>query len=259
MLVSAFGGKSKRIRKQVMLELKFENKRIDHVFLISGQLVTPILLGLNFCTEQGLVIDFSRKKFALNVDGEALELDFASATKAHNASKVGDPECRQVSEVKHLPTPQPTLTQTTADPLPTPPDTKFCEEDPYLSRCSPNNREREDKFLCFMESPSKGAGKDSCRIVEYGQVRNVLHNREGFVLRNSGKAAGNVVDNDVIEAMNVEAKNHAAQTGQDRESDTLLKPNHDLISSAEGETALAILREQLIREGICRIRKTTGY
>ena len=58
MLVSAFGGKSKRIRRQVMLELKFGNNHIDHVFLISEQLVTPILVGLNFCIDQGLVIDF---------------------------------------------------------------------------------------------------------------------------------------------------------------------------------------------------------
>jgi hypothetical protein len=85
--------------------------------------------------------------------------------------------------------------------------------------------------------------------VEYGQVWNVLHNREGFVLQNGEKAAGDV-DNDNSEAMNIEGKRHAAHSGQDRESDTLLKPNHDSISSAEGETALAILREQLIREGI---------
>jgi hypothetical protein len=38
MLVSALGGKSKRIRKQVMLELKFENKRIDHFSLFQGNL-----------------------------------------------------------------------------------------------------------------------------------------------------------------------------------------------------------------------------
>jgi hypothetical protein len=94
----------------------------------------------------------------LNIGGEALELDFASGTKADNVSEVGNPECRQVSEVKHLPTPQPTLTQKTADPLPTPPDTKFCEEDPYLSRCSPNKRESEDKFLCFTQSPSNDEG-----------------------------------------------------------------------------------------------------
>jgi hypothetical protein len=215
MLVSAFGGKSKRIRRQVMLELEFENNRIDHVFLISGQLVTPILFGLNFCIEQGLVIDFSRRKFTLDVDGEALELDFAYARGEDNVSKIDSPEYRQVSEVRHLTTSQPTLTQTTADNLPDLADTKFCEGDPCFPLCSPNKKKSEDKFLCFVDSSGEDKEEANYRIVEYGPVQNVLYNHEGLVLRNSENTAGNNVDDDDdIEAMNVEAKRRAACSGQ---------------------------------------------
>jgi hypothetical protein len=218
-----------------MLELKFENKRIDHVFLISGQPVTPILIGLNFRMAQELVIDFASWKFTFNVDGEALELDSACATKEDNVSRIGNLECRQVSEVGHLPTPQPTVIQTAADPLPTPLDIKFCAEYPNLSRCSSNSRENEDQFLCFMDSSSQDKDEDSYRLVECGQFRNVLHIRECLVQGNSENSAGDIVDN-CVEVMNVEARRHAAHSSHDREPDQLLEPNQNLMVFTEEDS-----------------------
>jgi hypothetical protein len=48
-LVSAFGNKSKRIRVQAMIPIRIDDIVMDHIFLISPQLLTQALLGVDFC------------------------------------------------------------------------------------------------------------------------------------------------------------------------------------------------------------------
>jgi len=44
-LVGAFSRKTHRVRKQVFLTLKFGDINIDQIFLVSEQLLTPMLIG----------------------------------------------------------------------------------------------------------------------------------------------------------------------------------------------------------------------
>ena len=76
LLQSAFSDKTKRVKRQILLEIQFRSKVIDHVFLVSGQLATPLLIGTDFCTLLEAVIDFSRKKVTLIIDGRREEVDF---------------------------------------------------------------------------------------------------------------------------------------------------------------------------------------
>jgi hypothetical protein len=43
-MVSAFGNRTQRIKKEEMLEIKIQEDVSDHVFLISAQLVVPLIL-----------------------------------------------------------------------------------------------------------------------------------------------------------------------------------------------------------------------
>jgi hypothetical protein len=61
-LVGAFSRKEQRVRKQVYLTLNFGEVSIDHVFLVSEQLIAPMLIGCDFCIANGLVLDFHMVK-----------------------------------------------------------------------------------------------------------------------------------------------------------------------------------------------------
>jgi hypothetical protein len=76
LLQSAFSDKTKRVTRQILLEIQFKSKVIDHVFFVSQQLATPLLTGTDFCILLEAVIDFSRKKVTLTVDGQTEETDF---------------------------------------------------------------------------------------------------------------------------------------------------------------------------------------
>jgi len=53
-LVSAFGNKTKNIRVKAMMQI-----RVDKIFLLSPQLLTQALLGVDFCRMNNVVIDFT--------------------------------------------------------------------------------------------------------------------------------------------------------------------------------------------------------
>ena len=56
-LVTAFGSRSQRIKKQVYIPFFISDDCFEHVFLVSGQL-TESLIGADFLQEYGVVINF---------------------------------------------------------------------------------------------------------------------------------------------------------------------------------------------------------
>jgi hypothetical protein len=72
-LFGAFSGKAHRIRKQVFLTLKFGDIHIDQIFLVSEQLLTPMLTGYYFCIANGIILDFLKGKLILKHDAESTE------------------------------------------------------------------------------------------------------------------------------------------------------------------------------------------
>ena len=69
-LVSAFGSKTKRIRMQAMLPICIDDIVLDHIFLISPQLLTQALLGVDFCRQNNIVIDFPEQCLTMERDGK---------------------------------------------------------------------------------------------------------------------------------------------------------------------------------------------
>jgi hypothetical protein len=79
-LKSAFTGRLKRVKRQALVELQISNVSLDQIILISSQFVTTLLLGMDFCMDNHVVIDFPKKTIVINaVDEEsATEVDLVN-------------------------------------------------------------------------------------------------------------------------------------------------------------------------------------
>src|SRR5215510_4582257 len=75
-LVGAFGRKEQRVKKHVYLTLKFGDVFVDQVFLVSEQLLTPMLIGHDFCIANGVILDFQKGKLILQNYGDSVEIKF---------------------------------------------------------------------------------------------------------------------------------------------------------------------------------------
>jgi hypothetical protein len=74
-LVRAFSRKAHTVRKQVLLTLKFGDLHIEQIFLVSEQLLKPMLIGYDFCITNGITLDFQRRKLILKHDDESTEIE----------------------------------------------------------------------------------------------------------------------------------------------------------------------------------------
>ena len=72
----AFKGRTKRIKWKALVKLQINNVSLDQIILISPQLVTLLLLGMDLCVDNHVVIDFP-KIMVINADDEesATEVD----------------------------------------------------------------------------------------------------------------------------------------------------------------------------------------
>jgi len=69
-LVTEISRKAHTVGKQVFWTLKFGDIHIDKIFLVSEQLLMPTLIGYDFCTANGIILDFQRGKLILQNDGQ---------------------------------------------------------------------------------------------------------------------------------------------------------------------------------------------
>jgi hypothetical protein len=76
-LVSAFGNKTKRIRMQPMMPICINDIVVSHIFLISPQLLTQALLGVEFCRMNNITINFPEQCFTMDRDGKVSRHHFA--------------------------------------------------------------------------------------------------------------------------------------------------------------------------------------
>ena len=76
-LVSAFNEKSKRIKKQALLEVKIGSLKIVQVVLLSAQLLTEMILGIDFLTNYEAEISFPERRLTLRINEEKVSFRFA--------------------------------------------------------------------------------------------------------------------------------------------------------------------------------------
>ena len=81
-LVSAFNERSKRIRKQALLEIQIGDSTVDQVVLISPQLLTDTILGLDFLIDHAAEISFPDRTVSLMINEKFCKLEFQGAREA---------------------------------------------------------------------------------------------------------------------------------------------------------------------------------
>jgi len=67
-LVSAFNERSKRIRKQALLEIQIDDSTVDQVVLLTPQLLTDAILGLDFLIDHAAEIRFPDRTVSLMIN-----------------------------------------------------------------------------------------------------------------------------------------------------------------------------------------------
>jgi hypothetical protein len=81
-LVSAFNEKSRRIKKQALLTIIIAGYTVEQVVLVSPQLLTDIILGLDFLVDNAAAINFPDRTVSLQIYEEFRTLEFLSAKEA---------------------------------------------------------------------------------------------------------------------------------------------------------------------------------
>jgi len=153
-LVGAFSRKTHHVKKQVFMTLKFGNLCKEQVFLVSDQLLTPMLIGCDFCIANGLVLDFQREELLIIQGGQSIEIDFMNRRKGAREREDSFRALRN-QQVGSLPTPPVDTGQPARVKIPhplRPPPCKMDHYDPkpsmvcmegyenvYLCECVPSN------------------------------------------------------------------------------------------------------------------------
>jgi hypothetical protein len=75
-IVSAFNDRSKRIRKQALLEIQIGDNKVDQDVLLSSQLLTDAILVLDFLIDHAAELSFPDRKVALKFNEKFCELEF---------------------------------------------------------------------------------------------------------------------------------------------------------------------------------------
>jgi hypothetical protein len=68
-LVTAFGRRTKRIKRQALIEFFVGEDKFETIFLISPQVINSAILSAAFAKEYGITIDFVTKCFYYEKDG----------------------------------------------------------------------------------------------------------------------------------------------------------------------------------------------
>jgi hypothetical protein len=129
-LKSAFTGKTKKIRRQALVKLQIANILIDQIILIAPQLVTPFLLGIDFCNDNSVVINFHNNTVVINAgDGE-------SETHIDLVNKELEASCKETHPITRV------IDLQTADH-----QTPLYQEEPPKNRAWPKRVAVEEKKL----------------------------------------------------------------------------------------------------------------
>jgi len=75
-LLSAFSKKSNRIKKQATLEVNIGNVKVNQIVLLSPQLLTNAILGLDFLVECNAVINMAERSMTTDTNGECNKVRF---------------------------------------------------------------------------------------------------------------------------------------------------------------------------------------
>jgi hypothetical protein len=105
-LKSAFRGRTKRDKRQILVQLQINNMLLEQIILISSQFVTPLLLGIDACIDIHIIC-FPKKTIIIKADDEenATEVNLVNETQNSNSgidSRTIDPGTADPPPTPHL-------------------------------------------------------------------------------------------------------------------------------------------------------------
>jgi hypothetical protein len=80
-LITAFGKKSNKIRKQALVEFNLGKDEFEANFFISPQLINEAILGCQFMKDYGIGLNFETDKFTYVRGNQIIELILSQSTK----------------------------------------------------------------------------------------------------------------------------------------------------------------------------------
>jgi hypothetical protein len=98
-LVSAFNERSKRIRKQALLEIRIGDNTVDQVVLLSSQLLTDAILGLDFLIDHASEIRFPDRTVSLKINEKFCRLEIQGAREATRQEVAETPFKKKVRNI----------------------------------------------------------------------------------------------------------------------------------------------------------------
>jgi len=114
-LVSAFNERSKRIRKQALLEIQIGDSTVDQVVLLSLQLLTDAILGLDFLIDHAAELSFPDRKVFLKINGKFCRIEFQGAREVTRQEVAEASFEKQVRNFAHSSTLQSTTAHLSAE------------------------------------------------------------------------------------------------------------------------------------------------
>jgi hypothetical protein len=131
-LLSPFNKKSNRVKKQAMLGLNIGDFEINQIMLLSPQLLTDAILGLDFLVDYKATIDFAERSITLQINNEAVKIEFIGI-KETNAldEKSSEDQFLSFGLVPSIPQ---NITSSTADQSQCPTRTVITERSDTLAR-----------------------------------------------------------------------------------------------------------------------------
>jgi hypothetical protein len=81
-LVSAFHERCKRIGKKALLEIQIGDSTADQVVLLSPQLLTEAVLGIDFLVDHAAEISFPDRTVSLKINEKFFRLEFKDEREA---------------------------------------------------------------------------------------------------------------------------------------------------------------------------------
>jgi hypothetical protein len=81
-LVSAFNDRRKRIKKEAVVEIQLGASTVDQVVLLSPQLLTDAVLGLDFLIDHAAELSFPDRTVSLKINDKFCRLEFQGAREA---------------------------------------------------------------------------------------------------------------------------------------------------------------------------------
>jgi hypothetical protein len=77
-LLTAFGGRDRRIERQLYIPFHIGNDHFEHVFLVSDQLIESPLIGADLLQEYGFVVHFRTNCLMYEIGGNIKECKFTN-------------------------------------------------------------------------------------------------------------------------------------------------------------------------------------